>query len=105
MSAILVWVIGFILAVPLVAGGLTKVSDERSMVRLRQHLAVDRSLFRFIGLLQIILGCAIVADLVLSDRFPWVGLVAGTAIIAIMAQSVHYHRRVNDGLSQYTFRC
>jgi hypothetical protein len=102
MSAVLVWVIGFILAVPLVAGGLAKLIDERSMARLRQHLAVDRSLFRFTGLLQIILGCAIVAGLVLSDRVPWVGLVAGTAIIAIMAQSVHYHRRVNDGLSEYT---
>ncbi len=102
MSAVLVWVIGFILAVTLVAGGLAKLIDERSMVRLRQHLAVDRSLFRLTGVLQIVSGCAIVAGLVLSDRFPWVGLTAGAAIIAIMAQTVYCHRRVNDGLSEYT---
>jgi hypothetical protein len=102
MSAVLVWVIGFILAVTLVAGGLAKLIDERSMVRLRQHLAVDRSLFRLTGLLQIVFGCAIVAGLVWSDRFPWVGLAAGIAIIAIMALTVYYHRRVNDGLSEYT---
>lgn len=102
MLAVLVWILGFALAVPVVSSGLAKLIDERSMVRLRQHLIVDRSLFRLTGLVQIVSGCALVAALVMSDRFPWVGLVAGAAIIAIMAQTVYYHRRVNDGLSEYT---
>lgn len=102
MFAVLVWVLGFILAVSLVAGGLAKLIDERSTVRLREHLIVDRAVFRLTGLLQVISGCALVVGLVMSDRLPWVGLAAGAAVIAIMVQMIRYHRRVNDGLSEYT---
>lgn len=76
----------------LLVAGLSKVTGQRSMREMADHVSIRWSRYRLIGFLEL----AAVAGVVLGLWLPWLGLAAGTGVVLLMVGAVVVHARVGD---------
>ena len=109
---VVLWILGFLLAVAVITDGLVNVLGERRRWRRVNHLGISAQAFRALAAAQIVAGLGLLLSalaghpkswpaLFQSSVLVWFGLAAVLFLITVKATLVGYHRRAGDDMSEY----
>lgn len=83
---------GIILAGGFGIAGVTKLFD---LDRMREHLGYSANQYRLVGLSEVAGAAGVVIGLV-SRKYEWIGLAAGTGFCSLLLGALIAHARVED---------
>lgn len=89
-------IMSVLLAVPLAAAGVGKITSQPRLVEELERLGVRDSLRKQLGIVDIVGSAGIVAGL----WFPIVGILAALAWMGYWAAAAYWHVRAGDGLER-----
>lgn len=79
--------------------GIGKILDVSMMAQAREHLGIDRSLFRIVGALEILGAVGVVVGL--HEDLPVIGVLAGVGLIGMTIGATFYHQKAGDSIKEW----
>lgn len=112
LFVVVLWILGFALAILFLRSGTAKLVKERSMIQRKSHLGVSGEVFRLVTAVEILGGIGLLLAAANGPKggwpalfhigaLDWIGLVSALALIVLMIGAVLLHRRAHDELNDY----
>lgn len=92
-------ILAVLVAVAFFMFGVGKILDVSMMATAREHLGIDRSLFKIVGALEILGALGVIAGL--HEDLPVIGVLAGIGLIGMTIGATFYHQKAGDSIKDW----
>ena len=99
---IVVWILGFVIAVRFLALGIRKLVQETRTIQRRDHLGIAPTIHRMMGGAEAVGAIGLVVGSVAGGDAGWIGFVAAVVLLGLSVGLMVIQGRSGDSINELT---